>query len=440
MNSVADVWENVLQQLREELSETTISIWFSDLEAVEIHGTTFYLHSKNDFKKSNVEKLFKKNILAVLKNIFSIDFDVVILSDEEYKAFMSEKEPESVEDFSSDRFTFDTFVVGPSNKLAYAASRAVAEKPAQNYNPLFIYGDSGLGKTHLIYAIANAIRAHDKDARIAYVRGDTLTNELVTAIQAGPQKTAEMREKYRQASLLMVDDVQFIAGRKQTQEEFFHTFNELYESGRQIILTSDRPPSEMTLLDDRLKSRFEWGLKVDVGKPDYETRLAIVKNKAAHLGLNLSDAVCACIAQNITANVRQLEGAINQLQARKELMDDVIDEETAKTIIQTIIAEDEAAPSPETILSAVAEYYGLDVEALVGKQRMRQTANARQVAIYLIRSLCTSLSFEEIGKYIGNRDHTTILYSVQQVEKKMKTDSHYAETVKALKTNISSRE
>ena len=237
MNSVADVWDNVLAQLKRDLSETTIATWFDELKAVDIRGNTFVLHCANDFKRGYIETLFLKNIKAALHDIFSMEFEVSILDDAGLAA-LSGGEPKKQSDrFTSDEFTFETFVVGPSNKLAYAASVAVAEHPAQNYNPLLIYGDSGLGKTHLIYAIANVIRKNDPRSKIAYVKGDDLTNELVAAIQAGPNKTAEMREKYRQADLLLVDDVQFIAGKKQTQEEFFHTFNNLYESGRQIVLT-----------------------------------------------------------------------------------------------------------------------------------------------------------------------------------------------------------
>ena len=269
LNSIADVWNNVLQQLKKDLSETTIATWFDELEAVEIQGNVFVLYCPNDFKKGYIESLFLKNIKAVLRDIFSMDFDVRIIGE---RANEGENNRQN-DRFSTAEFTFEAFVVGPSNKLAYAASLSVAEHPAKNYNPLLIYGDSGLGKTHLIYAIANVIRKNDPKARIAYVKGDDLTNELVDAIREG--KTADMREKYRQADLLLVDDVQFIAGKKQTQEEFFHTFNTLYESGRQIVLTSDRPPSEMTQLEDRLRTRFEWGLLVDVAPPDFETRVIL---------------------------------------------------------------------------------------------------------------------------------------------------------------------
>ena len=436
MNSVADVWDKILDRLKGELSETTINTWFDELEAVDIRGNTFILHCSNDFKRSNIENLFMKNIKDTIRDFFSMDFEVRILDDLAYAELSGGPKKQS-DRFTSDEFTFETFVVGPSNKLAYAASVAVAEHPAQNYNPLLIYGDSGLGKTHLIYAIANVIRKNDPRSKIAYVKGDDLTNELVDAIREG--KTAEMREKYRQADLLLVDDVQFIAGKKQTQEEFFHTFNTLYESGRQIVLTSDRPPSEMTQLEDRLRTRFEWGLLVDVAPPDFETRLAIVKNKAALLGMELPDKISAYIAENVTANVRQLEGTINKILAYKDLLGNDADEETVTRAMRDILKRsNEYIPTPEAILEYISKYYSLDEAVIRGQQRIRDAVQARQIAMYLIRSM-TNLSLDDIGKVFDNRDHSTVLYSIQQVEKKMKKEPAFAETVKEIKTNINSK-
>ena len=439
MHSVADVWTNVLQQLKRDLSETTITTWFDELEAVDIRGNTFVLHCANAFKRGYIQSLFLKNIKSVLRDIFSTDFEVELLDDAGLAAFQGDHPKRISDRFTSDEFTFDTFVVGPSNKLAHAASKAVAENPAQNWNPLLIYGDSGLGKTHLIYAIANVIKKNNPSARIAYVKGDDLTNELVAAIQAGPVKTAEMREKYRQADLLLVDDVQFIAGKKQTQEEFFHTFNNLYECGRQIVLTSDRPPSEMTLLDDRLRTRFEWGLLVDVAPPDFETRLAIVKSKAALLGMDLPDKITTYIAENVTANVRQLEGTINKILAYKDLLGSEADEETVNRAMQDILKHsNEYIPTPDAILEYIGKFYNLEVGIIRGQQRIRDAVSARQIAMYLIRSM-TNLSLEDIGREFENRDHSTVLYSIQQVEKKMKSDPAFAETVKEIKTNINSK-
>lgn len=438
MNSVTDIWENVLRQLRGTLSETTISTWFDELGIVDIKGGTCYLHCASDFKRGYLESLFLNNIKAALHDLFSTDFEVRILDDAGLLEFRGGASPKKqAERFTYAEFTFDTFVVGPSNKLAYAASQSVAQRPAQNYNPLLIYGDSGLGKTHLIYAIANVIRKNDPKSKIAYVKGDDLTNELVEAIREGT--TSEMREKYRQADLLLVDDVQFIAGRKQTQEEFFHTFNTLYESGRQIVLTSDRPPSEMTQLEDRLRTRFEWGLLVDVAPPDFETRVAIVKNKAALLGMTLPDKIAVQIAQNVTANVRQLEGTVNKVLAYKDLLGSETDEATVQRAMQDILkGSNEYIPTPEAILSYVSRYYQLDESVVRGQQRARSAVAARQIAIYLIRAM-TNLSQDNIGQLFDNRDHSTVIHSIRQVEQKMKNDPAFAEMVKELKSNITSQ-
>ena len=437
MNSVADVWANVLQQLKKDLSETTIATWFDELSAVDIRENTFLLYCPNDFKKRYIESLFLKNIKAALQDIFSIEFEVEILDEKGLAEFQGNAPKHQSERFTSAEFTFDTFVVGPSNKLAYAASQAVAEHPAQNYNPLLIYGDSGLSKTHLLYAIANVIRRNDQNAKIVYIKGDDFINEFIELIRAG--RGSEFRAKYREADLLLVDDVQFVAGKEQVQNEFFHTFNNLYESGKQIVLTSDRPPSEMTLLDDRLRTRFEWGLLADVTPPDLETRLAIVKNKAAALGMDLPDKIASYIAENVTSNVRQLEGTVNKILAYKDLLGSEADEETVTRAMQDIIKSSrEYIPTPDNILDYISKYYGVDKEVICGQQRVKDAVAARQIAMYLIRSI-TKLSVVDIGKVFDNRDHSTVLYSLKQVEKQMKTDPAFAETVKEIKANINNR-
>ena len=437
MNSVADVWANVLQQLKKDLSETTIATWFDELSAVDIRENTFLLYCPNDFKKRYIESLFLKNIKAALQDIFSIEFEVEILDEKGLAEFQGNAPKHQSERFTSAEFTFDTFVVGPSNKLAYAASQAVAEHPAQNYNPLLIYGDSGLGKTHLLYAIANVIRRNDQNAKIVYIKGDDFINEFIELIRAG--RGSEFRAKYREADLLLVDDVQFVAGKEQVQNEFFHTFNNLYESGKQIVLTSDRPPSEMTLLDDRLRTRFEWGLLADVTPPDLETRLAIVKNKAAALGMDLPDKIASYIAENVTSTVRQLEGTVNKILAYKDLLGSEADEETVTRAMQDIIKSSrEYIPTPDNILDYISKYYGVDKEVICGQQRVKDAVAARQIAMYLIRSI-TKLSVVDIGKVFDNRDHSTVLYSLKQVEKQMKTDPAFAETVKEIKANINNR-
>lgn len=439
LNSVADIWKLVLEKLRATLSATTISTWFDETQAAAMQNKTFFLFCPSDFKRNSIESLYMDQIKDALRDIFSSDFEVKFLTHAEFESLGTGevKKPTSLLD--SGEFTFDTFVVGDSNKLAYAAARAVADAPAEHYNPLFIYGDSGLGKTHLIYAVAHEIRRKNPNAKIAYVKGDDLTNELVAAIQSGPAKTAEMREKYRQADLLLVDDVQFIAGRKQTQEEFFHTFNTLYESKRQIVLTSDRPPREMSLLDDRLQTRFEWGLLVDVQAPDFETRLAIIKNKAAQWGTVIDDDIANYIATNVTSNVRQLEGTMNKILAYRDLVGKEMDEESANRAVRDMMKKsNDYAPTAAMIITEVARYFGLEEDIIKGPSRAREAVNARQAAMFLVRRM-TNLSTPEIGREFGDRDHTTVLHSLEQIEKKIKNDEVFAQTIRELTININSK-
>ena len=439
MNSVADIWKLVLEKLQAHLSATTLSTWFDETQAVAIQNKTLLLYCPSDFKRGSIESLYMDKIKDVLRDIFSSDFEVKFLSQVEFESFGKEKEKKPASLLDSGEFTFETFVVGDSNKLAYAAARAVADAPAEHYNPLFIYGDSGLGKTHLIYAVAHAIRENTPGVKIAYVKGDDLTNELVAAIQAGPSKTAEMREKYRQADLLLVDDVQFIAGRKQTQEEFFHTFNTLYESKRQIVLTSDRPPREMSLLDDRLRTRFEWGLLVDVQPPDFETRLAIIKNKAAQWGTIIEDDIAKYIAENVTSNVRQLEGTMNKILAYRDLIGKEMDEESANRAVHDMMRKsNNYVPTAAMIISEVSRYFGLEESVAKGPSRNREAVNARQAAMYLVRRM-TNLSTPDIGREFGGRDHTTVLHSLEQIEKKIKQDDIFAQTIREITININSK-
>ena len=408
------------------------------MKGVRVRGVMgIATYTSNEFRRPILETQCIPHIKEAMLAVGQQDVEVTILDDKSLAEYHSRDKKKGDLDAINQEFTFDNFVVGPSNKLAYAASVSVAEHPAQNYNPLLIYGDSGLGKTHLLYAIANVIRRNDRHAKIVYIKGDDFINEFIELIRAG--RGNEFRAKYREADLLLVDDIQFVAGKEQVQNEFFHTFNTLYESGRQIVLTSDRPPSEMTLLDDRLRTRFEWGLLVDVAPPDFETRLAIVKNKAAILGMELPDKIAAYIAENVTANVRQLEGTINKIMAYKDLLGNDTDEETVTRAIQDMLRRNnEYIPSPEAILEYISKFYSLDEAVIRGQQRIRDAVQARQIAMYLIRSM-TNLSLDDIGKQFDNRDHSTVLYSIQQVEKKMKKDAAFAETVKEIKTNINSK-
>ena len=439
LNSIQDIWNMVLERMRSELYETTINTWFDEVTPVALEGDTLILHCPNDFKRSTIEDRFLGNIAGSLKDIFSADFTVRILSDAALQAYNQaapeEKKPKNL--FESDEFTFENFVVGPSNKLAFAAAKAVAAQPAEHYNPLFIYGESGLGKTHLIYSIAHEIRQRQPAAKIVYIKGDDFINEFIDAVRSG--RNQDFRVKYREADLLLVDDIQFVSGKEETQNEFFHTFNTLYESRRQIVLTSDRPPQEMSRLDDRLRTRFEWGLLVDVQPPDLETRIAIVKNKAAQLGLVISDEVVGYIAKNVTSNVRLLEGTVKKIKAYRDLLGSELDGESVDRAIHDMLRKDnEFIPSPDTIIAEICKYYRIDEAAIRGQQRDRNIVRGRQVAMYLIRRM-SNYSYKDIGKEFGDRDHTTVMHSIEQVEQRMKKDAVFAETVRDITTNISSK-
>lgn len=423
----------ILDRLREDLSETTIKTWFDETTVIALEGNELILHCPNAFKRSNIQDRFLPNIEAGLRDIFSSDIAVRLLDDEALRQRQSKEEAKPASIMDSGEFTFDTFVVGPSNQLACSAARAVADAPGRRYNPLFIYGSSGLGKTHLLYAIAHEIRKQSPSARILYIKGDEFINDFIETVRSG-RSMNDFRVKYREADLMLVDDIQFVAGKVETQNEFFHTFNTLYESKKQIVLTSDRPPQEMALLDDRLRTRFEWGLMADVQQPVLETRVAIVKNKAANLGLILDDSIANYIADKITSNVRQLEGTVHKIKAFHDL-NIPIDQAAVDRAIQDMIRSNEFTITPENIIKEVCRYFRLEEDQIRGPSRSRDILNARQIAMYLIRRM-TSLSLDETGKLFGGRDHTTTLNGVNKVEKRMKNDNTFAETVKAIITNV----
>jgi len=432
VNSVSDVWQLVLARLREQLSETSINTWFDEVSDVELSESTFLIVCPNGFKRDMIEQMFAEKIREALRDLFSRDFTLSVVTGKP-KAEPPAEKPVTL--FDRANFTFDTFVVGESNKLAYAAAQAVADGASAHYNPLFIYGDSGLGKTHLVYAILNRFQKRLPDAKIVYIKGDEFLNDFVSLVRQN--RGDEFRAKYRDADLLLVDDVQFVAGREQTQNEFFHTFNTLYEAGHQIVLTSDRLPSEMTLLDARLRTRFEWGLTVDVQVPDYETRIAIVKNKAAQRGFVIDDKSADYIARNVTTNVRQLEGVVNNIKAHRELFKTNISDDDIEQIVRSAVQKaNESLPTPEVIISEVSRYFGMDESLLRGPSRSRGIVAARNIAIYLIQNI-TGLSTVGIGK-IFERDHSTVLHSIDQVNEKL-SDPAYSQTIKDITLNINSR-
>ena len=436
MNSAEEIWKKALRLMEADLTATTLSTWFDDARAVALEGDCLVIHTPSNFKKDIISSRYVSAIQKALRELFSTDFDVVVLGEGELDGYESNRG-----DFlpGTEEYTFDTFVVGSSNKFAWSAAKAVADAPGKpkGYNPLFLYGESGLGKTHLLYAIAHAIHAKHPDYRIVYIKGDAFTNELIAAIQGG--KNQEFREKYRAADVFLMDDVQFIAGRQASQEEMFHTFNTLYEQGKQIVFTADRPPKEMLRLDDRLKTRFEWGLPVDIQPPDYETRVAIIKNKAISRGMNLPEPVLSFIAENITANVRQIEGTVNKILAFQELLGQQVDVDTVTRAVRDMFKDkQDFMPSPDTIIEEVGKFYNIDPSDIKGQARTKDTVMARQVAMYEIRRM-TNLSLKEIGRVFNGRDHTTAMHSIERVEKLIKDSPEQAEAIKDINANINAR-
>ncbi|MGI6498709.1 MAG: chromosomal replication initiator protein DnaA [Oscillospiraceae bacterium] len=433
MNSSSDVWKKIMQILEPQLTSTTITTWFDDTVPVDVTDTALLLYSPSEYKREIITRRYVPLLKEALHELFSAEFEVRVLDDLEMEQ-RGEATEAGAPMVVKEEYTFESFIVGSSNKFAHAAARSVADHPAQSYNPLFIYGESGLGKTHLLHAIAHTVRRNHPDYKIVYVKGDDFTNELVRSIREG--KNMEFRDKYRQANLFLVDDIQFIAGKVQTQEEFFHTFNCLYEEKRQIVLTSDRPPKEMTRLEDRLKTRFEWGLLADIQPPDYETRLAIIKTKAIRLGMNLPDAVLEYIAENVTANVRQIEGTVNKILAFRDLMDDSINVNTVSRAVRDMFKDQsDLLPSPALIIDEASKFYNLEADDVRGQQRNRTTVLARQIAMYLIRRM-TNLSLSDIGKEFNGRDHTTAMHSISRIEEMLKTNSQISEVVKDITANI----
>ena len=453
MDSYKDIWKLVLGQLSKKYSDAAMELWFNNLNLVYLDDSIAIITTQREGFISLLNKKYVPDIEEILEEILSFRVKIKIYAETGFdleRAIVSFNEPEEApkpvitpktgDDFFSDdktektitsfdsNYTFENFVVGESNKFAYKASRAVADNPTA-YNPLFIYGQSGLGKTHLMKAIAAEILKKNPDYNVIIVKGESFTNELVEAL--AKKDTAGFKEKYRRADMLLIDDIQFIAGKVATQEEFFHTFNALYESNKQIVLTSDRPPKDMKQLEDRLRSRFESGLIIDIQPPDAELRMAILKRKAMIIGLDISNEVLTFVAENVKNNIRQIEGVIKKLGAYNFVTNKPITLEVAKSQLAGVLSGKE---SPEVtvdrIISEISKKYHITPEEIKGKKRTKDVAMARHVAVYVIRK-ATDMSLQSIAKIFG-RDHTTMMSSIDVVENDMEVDASFEHEVKSL--------
>jgi len=424
-------WEEAMKMLEDDLNPASYTTWIKPLKLHAISNETIVIEVPNTFLINNVRQRYYTMIYNVISMAFGRKYELDFVTPEEL-----EKQREAMENtMLNPKYTFENFVVGPSNNFAYAASLAVAEQPNDVYNPLFIYGGVGLGKTHLMNAIGNYISADNPHARVLFISSETFTTELIDAI-VKKQGTTDLKNKMRNVDVLMVDDIQFLSKTVATQEEFFHTFNHLHSKGKQIIISSDRPPKEIPTIEERLRSRFEWGLIVDIQKPDYETRVAILKRRAAEDRIDAPDEVLEYIAEHVSSNIRELEGSLKRVSAKAELMRSPITLVMAQeTLAQLLAAKETRKVTPEVIVETVSERLGVSEEDMYSKKRSREIANARQIAMYLIRELL-QLSTTAVGDLFGGRDHTTVMHGCQKVADGIKTDTDLRNTVEGLKNSL----
>lgn len=462
LNQLILVWDEVLEIMAADLPERSFDAWLKNSRPVQLDGNTLYIEFPNEFTKDWVEARYINPLQKTLRQVVNRDWDIKFTIPKGVKSLSSpgerdyEEEPRTqqrvrvpkeesmmdlptreaapVSSILNPRYTFDSFVVGNSNRFAHAASLAVAEGPAKAYNPLFLYGGVGLGKTHLMHAIGHYAIERDPNISVVYVTSETFTNDLISAI--GKKSMVDFRNKYRNVDILLVDDIQFVAGKESTQEEFFHTFNALYEANRQIIISSDRPPKDIPTLEERLRSRFEWGLTADIQPPDLETRVAILRKKAIDDNLVISHEVLSYIATHIQSNIRELEGALVRVTAHCNLHNVPLDLDNVANALKDILKAPTNRPiTTEGIMEVVADHYSIKVADMKSKRRTRNITFPRQVAMYLIRQM-TDRSLPEIGEAFGGRDHTTVIHAIEKIEKELKMDPSLQSIISELESLI----
>lgn len=434
-------WENILEKLRNELSKPSYDTWLSSTKLVDFTNNTLTVSVPNEFAKDWLENRYLGLVKSTIQNYLNTPVSLIFVADQE----QVENVPVDPSRLNfgllshslNSKYTFDTFVIGNGNRFAHAAALAVAETPAKSYNPLFVYGGSGLGKTHLMHAISHVIVKNYPGMKILYVTGEQFTNELIDSIRY--EKQVEFRNTYRKIDVLLIDDIQFLAGKEGTQEEFFHTFNTLYEANKQIIISSDRPPKEIPTLEERLRSRFEWGLTTDINPPDYETRIAILRKKAQLEKFSVPDEIITFIASEIQSNIRELEGALSKITAYCMLTNQNITITLAEEILKDMIPpKNQKTISVELIQKIVAEQYKMTIQEFKLKKRTRSVSFPRQIAMYLCREL-TDLSLPQIGEKFGGRDHTTVMHAHDKIIQMRKSDPFIEKSISEIITKIKAK-
>lgn len=451
-------WNTILQHLKMEhsFSDVVFKTWLQPLEVYSVEGNVITLSIDDsrvgDSKKYITSKFavpLQVSIEEIMGERFELEFELasILKKKEASEPIVSNSKPaessyinatQNIATSLNPRYTFDTFVVGSNNSLAHAASLAVAENPAEVYNPLFIYGGVGLGKTHLMHSIAHYIIEHNPEAKVLYVTSEVFTNELIEAIRnrSDTSSIQEFRKKYRNIDILLIDDIQFVIGKESTQEEFFHTFNTLHESKKQIIISSDKPPKEFETLEERLRSRFEWGLQVDIQAPDYETRMAILRKKGELEGYTIDDEVLKYIATNVKSNIREIEGALTKIVAVSRLKKTEVNVVLAEEVLKDLISPDvKKKVTIESITDTVAEHFGITASDILSSKKSRNIAHPRQICMYLCREF-TDVSLKDIGQKLGKRDHTTVLHGCNKITDDLKTDTELQGIVDVLKKKI----
>lgn len=447
MDIIFEKWDEILNTVKEEfdVSDVSFDTWIRPLKIYSIENNTLYILVPPEQMALNyITKKYLKPLRVAIVEITKIEYQIEFILPEQAESLhikrgLIPKVIPAADELSclNPSYTFDTFVVGNSNRFAHSASLAVAESPGEAYNPLYIYGGPGLGKTHLIHSIGHFILNQNPDTKVLYVTSEEFTNEVIDSIRNGNSSSmSKFRDKYRKVDVLMIDDIQFIIGKESTQEEFFHTFNALQSQGKQIILTSDKPPKEMETLEERIRSRFEWGLMADIGVPDYETRMAILKKKVENDNLILEDDILNYIANNIKSNVRELEGALNKLIAYNNLVHEHITMEIAKKELSNIITPNRPREiTPQLIIEVVSEHFHISIDQMIGKGRSSNVAKPRQIAMYLCKTM-TDVPLDSIGALLGNRDHSTIIHGVKKIGDEYDSNESTRSLIETIKKKI----